>query len=214
MKLLLLFLTALTSGLIGSPSAYSFGPPAGYPIVKGEVRKINLGQGRISIRHEEIPNLSMPPMTMSFAVDDVSVLSNLSVGDKINFVADEIDGELTALWIEKNQSVTKETSSIRCFGIAPTTPKTRIEVHLRKNKYSTIRYEFAEGAYAGTAYVNSIGHLELAASDLHYRFAAGDSELSTALEFQRNQYGQISDAKFTHFNSGMKRTPVTCEYVQ
>src|SRR5690606_4148760 len=76
-------------------------PPPNYPVVKGEVRKVDLASNRVSIKHEEIPNLNMPSMTMSFLVQDPNFLNGLSVGDKINFVTDEINGDLTVLWLEK-----------------------------------------------------------------------------------------------------------------
>lgn len=75
--------------------------PAGYPIVKGLVRKVDLALQKVTIKHDEIPNLSMPAMTMNFSVSDPAFLSGLAKDDKIVFAAEEIGGELTAIWIEK-----------------------------------------------------------------------------------------------------------------
>ncbi len=75
--------------------------PAGYPLVNGIVRKVDLVSQKVSIKHDDIPNLSMPAMTMSFSVSTPGALSLLVKDDKVVFAADEIGGVLTAIWIEK-----------------------------------------------------------------------------------------------------------------
>jgi Cu(I)/Ag(I) efflux system periplasmic protein CusF len=139
--------------------ALATAPPAGFPIVKGEVRKIDAASNRLSIKHEAIPNLDMPGMTMSFQVQDAKYLTGLIVGDKIEFAADEVDGEITVLWLRKATSQVQVATEILCKGVAPTSPKTNVEIEVRLEKFSTIRYEFAEGPYKGTAYINSIGRM-------------------------------------------------------
>lgn len=67
----------------------------------GEVRRIDKDQGRITLKHGEIPNLDMPPMQMVFRVKDRQVLDTLAVGDKVRFDADKVNGEYTVTRIEK-----------------------------------------------------------------------------------------------------------------
>lgn len=71
------------------------------PKVKGLVRLVDLANSRIKIKHEEIPNLNMPPMTMTFAANDPQMLVGLANGDDVLFTADMVNNELTVMWIEK-----------------------------------------------------------------------------------------------------------------
>ncbi len=61
----------------------------------GEVRKVDKAQGKVTIKHGEIKNLDMPPMTMVFVVKDKSALDTLKVGDKVKFVAGKDGGTYT-----------------------------------------------------------------------------------------------------------------------
>ncbi|MDZ4082622.1 MAG: copper-binding protein [Bdellovibrionales bacterium] len=81
-------------------AAYLFSAPAGYPVVNGEVRKVDLSALKITIRHEEIPNLDMPPMTMVFKAANREMLEAVAAGAKIHFVADSFNGQMTVLWLE------------------------------------------------------------------------------------------------------------------
>jgi Cu(I)/Ag(I) efflux system protein CusF len=74
--------------------------PAGYPLVNGEVRKVDLSSQKITIRHEEIANLDMPPMTMVFKAVSLEMLDSVAAGAKVRFVADSINGQMTVLWLE------------------------------------------------------------------------------------------------------------------
>ncbi len=81
-------------------AAQPLAAPVGYPLVNGEVRKVDLSSQKITIRHEEIPNLDMPPMTMVFKVNSFEILESVTAGAKIRFVADSINGQMTVLWLE------------------------------------------------------------------------------------------------------------------
>ena len=61
----------------------------------GEVRKVDAAAGKLTIRHGPLENLGMGPMTMVFKVKDPAMLSQVNVGDSIDFVAEEPDGALT-----------------------------------------------------------------------------------------------------------------------
>ena len=69
-------------------------------LTDGEVRRIDRDQGKVTIKHGEIRNLEMPPMTMVFRVKDPSMLDRLKPGDKIRFAADQVNGAFTVTRIE------------------------------------------------------------------------------------------------------------------
>ncbi|MFS0757167.1 copper-binding protein [Noviherbaspirillum sp. 1P10PC] len=69
----------------------------------GEVRKIDKGTGKMTIKHGPLANLGMDAMTMVFRVKDKAMLDQVKVGDKINFVAEEPNGQLTVTRLEKQQ---------------------------------------------------------------------------------------------------------------
>jgi Cu(I)/Ag(I) efflux system periplasmic protein CusF len=184
---------------------------ASLPIVKGLVRRIDLASNRISIKHEAIPNLNMPPMTMSFLVLDPKFLDGLAAGDNINFTADEVDGELSVIWLKKRAQPVIGTSNILCSGVAPTTPKTNVEIEIRSNRFSTIRYEYAEGPYKGTSHINSIGNLHLHKQGEVFVYTSGSGELASTLVFKLNGF-EIVDSLFSNYSSGMERSPVKCAF--
>lgn len=66
----------------------------------GEVRRINPAGQEITLKHGDIKNLDMPPMTMVFKVKDPAQLDKLKAGDKVRFTADQINGTYTVLSIE------------------------------------------------------------------------------------------------------------------
>jgi len=66
----------------------------------GEVRKVDPGAGKVTLRHGPIANLDMPGMTMVFKVADPKMLENLKEGDKVRFSADRVNGAITVTRIE------------------------------------------------------------------------------------------------------------------
>jgi Cu/Ag efflux protein CusF len=55
--------------------------------VAGEIRRVDAANSKLTIKHEEIKSLDMPPMTMVFYVKDSNLLSGLNPQDKIEFQA-------------------------------------------------------------------------------------------------------------------------------
>lgn len=70
---------------------------------EGEIRKIDKEAGKLTIRHGELKNLAMPPMTMVFRAQEPAMLDAVQVGDKVQFVADRIGGQFTVTRIEVNK---------------------------------------------------------------------------------------------------------------
>lgn len=67
---------------------------------EGVVRKVNKEAQKITVRHGELKNLGMPPMTMVFRVADPAFLDQVQAGDEVNFVAEKIGGQFTIVRIE------------------------------------------------------------------------------------------------------------------
>ena len=68
---------------------------ANAPMSTGEVKKVDKGAGKVTVKHGPLENLGMPGMTMVFRVQDPGMLDQVKEGDKINFIADKINGALT-----------------------------------------------------------------------------------------------------------------------
>ena len=65
-----------------------------------EVRKVDLDAKKITLKHEEIKNLDMPPMTMVFQVKDTALLTNVKSGDKVMVTVDKVNGAYTVMSLE------------------------------------------------------------------------------------------------------------------
>ena len=101
MKKFLNSLTSRKTWLALSLSVLTFGAMAqALPLAEGEVRRVDKAGGKISLKHGEIKNLDMPPMSMVFEVKDPALLNKVKVGDKIVFTADQINGAYTVMSID------------------------------------------------------------------------------------------------------------------
>ena len=101
MKKFLSSFTRRKTWLLLSLSALTFGVLAqALPLAEGEVRRVDKSAGKISLKHGEIKNLDMPPMSMVFQVKDPALLDKVKAGDKVLFTADKIDGNYTVMSIE------------------------------------------------------------------------------------------------------------------
>ncbi len=67
---------------------------------EGEVRKVDKAAGKVTLRHGEIKNLDMPPMTMVFTAATPGMLDPLKVGDKVRFRAANQGGTYTVTEIQ------------------------------------------------------------------------------------------------------------------
>jgi len=71
------------------------------PPASGEVTKIDKAGSRVTLRHGEIKNLDMPPMTMNFRVRDGKMLDSVAVGDRVRFTAEKVDGNYMLTTLNK-----------------------------------------------------------------------------------------------------------------
>ena len=67
----------------------------------GEVRKVDKGAGKMTIKHGPLANLGMDAMTMVFRAQDPAMLDLVKPGDKIAFVAEQPNGQLTVTRLQK-----------------------------------------------------------------------------------------------------------------
>ena len=99
------FLAALT--LSSVPAAFAEATQAtasaADAMSTGEVKKVDKSSGKMTIKHGPLANLGMDAMTMVFRVQDKAMLDQVKAGDKINFVAEEPNGQLTVTRLEKQQ---------------------------------------------------------------------------------------------------------------
>ncbi len=79
------------------------GAPLADDLTDGEVRKIDMAQSKITLRHAEIKHLDMPPMTMVFVVKDKTQLTPLKSGDKVRFKATQEAGQFIVTDIQPVQ---------------------------------------------------------------------------------------------------------------
>jgi Cu(I)/Ag(I) efflux system protein CusF len=84
-------LTVLATGL-----AYAQAPE----LTDGEIRKVDKGAKKITIKHGPLPALDMPAMTMVFQVKDPAMLDQVKQGDKVKFEAQKLGGAFTVTRIE------------------------------------------------------------------------------------------------------------------
>jgi Cu(I)/Ag(I) efflux system periplasmic protein CusF len=103
---LVLFAMLITSAAppaLAQQAAASATPAAGAvaDMADGEVRKIDMSQNRLTLKHGEIKNIDMPPMTMVFRIKDTKLFEGLAVGDKVKFAAEQVDGSYVVTQIVK-----------------------------------------------------------------------------------------------------------------
>ncbi|MBP0115725.1 copper-binding protein [Bradyrhizobium vignae] len=70
--------------------------------ISGEVKKIDEGAGKITLKHGPAKSLGMDdPMTMVYRVKDAAMLKQVKVGDKVTFEAEEAPSGYTVTKMEK-----------------------------------------------------------------------------------------------------------------
>jgi Cu(I)/Ag(I) efflux system protein CusF len=90
--------TILAFSLLTSSAAF-----AQDAIVKGEVKKIDLAAGKITLKHGPIKSLDMDDetMTMVFRVQDPAMLKQVKAGDRVQFEAGRTAAGITVTKLQK-----------------------------------------------------------------------------------------------------------------
>ena len=87
---------ALTLGLAFAAAA------AQSASISGEVKKIDEGAGKVTLKHGPAKSLGMDePMTMVYRVKDPALLKQVKVGDKVTFEAEEASSGYTVTKMQK-----------------------------------------------------------------------------------------------------------------
>ena len=100
MKLNKLATAALALSVFASAVAF-----AQDEMVKGVVKKIDAGAGKITLTSGPIKSLDMDEdnMTMVFHVKDPAMLKQVKVGDKVQFEAGLVDGQIAVTSLQKSK---------------------------------------------------------------------------------------------------------------
>ncbi len=93
-----IFLTALLAA--SAAAALPAIAQQALPKAEAEVRKVDKDAGKITLKHSEIKNLDMPPMSMVFKVKEPAMLDKVKTGDKVTFTAADVNGALTVMSID------------------------------------------------------------------------------------------------------------------
>jgi len=86
-----------------APAAAPTPAAASLPTVAGTVESVDAAQGKLTIDHGPIPNLNMDAMTMVFRAQNPAMLKSVKKGDKIQFQADRVNGQITVTTIRKGR---------------------------------------------------------------------------------------------------------------
>lgn len=94
---------AAASDSHSSHSSHHAAPPTpqSAELSEGEITRWDARTLRVTLKHGEIKNLEMPPMTMVFRVADANLLGDLKPGDKVRFRAEQVHGAYHVQQIEK-----------------------------------------------------------------------------------------------------------------
>ena len=91
-RLVLALIATLSAPAIAQPSKtddHAKHHVASATAVAGEIRKVDKQAMKLTIKHDEIKHLDMPPMTMVFQVKDAALLDKIQAGDKIQFMVEK-----------------------------------------------------------------------------------------------------------------------------
>lgn len=69
-------------------------------MVDATVKKIDKTGGKVTLAHGPLTNLDMPAMTMAFKVKEADWLDRMKPGQKIRFMADNIEGAMMVTHFE------------------------------------------------------------------------------------------------------------------
>lgn len=103
---LLLLLAAMLAGSVQAQSTINTGDAksevsaSNAEMSDGEIRKIDMDNKKITIKHGDIKNLDMPGMTMVFQVKDPVLLDKVKPGDKVRFRAEKANGAIVVTDIQ------------------------------------------------------------------------------------------------------------------
>lgn len=81
---------------MASPSAAS----TEMQMIDAQVKKVDKAAGKVTLSHGPLTNLNMPAMTMVLKVSNAAWLDQMKTGDKIRFMAENVNGAITVVHFE------------------------------------------------------------------------------------------------------------------
>ena len=84
----------------GAPSSSTSAAKDSQELSEGEVKRWDARSQKVTLRHGELKNLNMPPMTMVFTLQDMSQASQIKVGEKVRFRAEQVNGAFVVTHLE------------------------------------------------------------------------------------------------------------------
>jgi Cu(I)/Ag(I) efflux system periplasmic protein CusF len=104
-----LLITSIALSLFSLNSVAQTAAPAGAQatasaakdMTEAEVRKVDKEAKKVTLKHGQIKNLDMPPMTMVFQVRDDKLFDKLVSGEKIKFAAEQLQGAFVVTAVER-----------------------------------------------------------------------------------------------------------------
>lgn len=84
--------------------------------VEGEVRRVDTAQAKVTVKHGELKELKMPPMTMVFTLKDPAWVKQLKPGQTIRFQPKDLGGgklEIEALEVKGGKDVPNGSGGAR-----------------------------------------------------------------------------------------------------
>lgn len=92
-------MAASDHGSHGAMMAQNQAPVA--QMTDGQVKKIDKAAGKVTLSHGPLVNLGMTtPMAMVFRVKDAMWLDQMKEGDKVRFMAENVNGAITIVHFE------------------------------------------------------------------------------------------------------------------
>jgi Cu/Ag efflux protein CusF len=87
--------------LIAAAAVFAFSAvAAAQPLVDAEVKKVDRTAARIMLKHGEIKQFDMPPMTGSYKVAEPAMLDKVQPGDHVKFSLDRLNNQYTITKID------------------------------------------------------------------------------------------------------------------
>lgn len=75
-------------------------PPSAFAPNEGIVRSVDKAAGEIVVRHGQLTEIGMPPMTMAFEVSDTTLLDKVKAGERVTLRVELRNGRFTVTRIE------------------------------------------------------------------------------------------------------------------
>lgn len=83
-----------------TPASATSGAADSQELSEGEVTRWDARSQKVTLRHGELKNLAMPPMTMVFKLQDTSLASQIKVGERVRFRAEQVNGAFVVTHLE------------------------------------------------------------------------------------------------------------------